>query len=412
VIEQDLNFQRNDLQKQELQQKQEMPRRAAALTLKQFWSEEQFISELTEANDAEILHFFDSVGMSGGGFTLLMKRNPHYFDLLRCRGGRSSISGLRDRSGKLVGTGTMTSTPSFVAGRPANTVYLCDLRVDCPDREVAKTWKAALGRMLRDGPGIDGHGDNPYLVSVIIEGNDRARRLLEEKSHGGQKLFPLARYSMITLFMKKPFSGQRKAIFKVENEPCLEETETFLHSVHSKQAFGFRFDAPFFELRRRLKTWEGLSMKDFYVVRDKNNKIIGSTALWNPNHCKQTVILGPVWTKPYNWIARLFNLPEFGKPVEIVYMTHLSFSWDLSEEQRLCAFQDMMKAVWPEIKRRKAHGLAFCDFKEFSLASAVSDFFTAKVPVKMYLALAENEVGFFDRTSLGKFPPAFEMALV
>lgn len=391
---------------------QQAQRGTPAPTLKQFWSEAKYISELTNADDAEIRRFFDSVGMSDGGFTLLMKRNPSYFELLRHRGGFSTVSGLRDKSGKLVGTGTMTSTPSFVGGLPANTVYLCDLRVDCPDREVAKTWKEGLGRMLREGAGLHGHGDNPYMITVIIEGNERARKLLEEKSHGGKKLFSLAKYSMITLFFRKPFFHLKKTKFKVENNPSVEETEAFLHAVHSKQAFGARFDAPFFELRRRLKTWKGFSMKDFYIVRNEEGQIMASTALWNPSHCKQTVIMGPLWTKPYNWIARVFNFPEFGKPVEIIYLTHLSFSWNLSEEKKLQAFRELLIAIWPEKRRRKAHGLAFCDFKEYSIASAADEFFVARVPIKMYLVVPETDADSFDRKSLGKFPPAFEMALV
>lgn len=388
-----------------------------AVTFKEFWSTAKYICQLTESDDAEILGFFDRVGMSGRGFTLLMRRHPHFFDLLRHRGGCSVISGLRDKSGQLVGTGTMTSTPSFVNGKSANTVYLCDLRVDCPDRDVAKTWKEGLAKMLSEGTQIRELGENPHLVTVIIEGNERARKVLEDRSYGGKRLFCLAKYSMITLLFRKPFFRRNKRHFTIENNPPLGETEAFLHSVHSKQAFGARFDAPFFELRRRLKIWENFSMSDFYVARDGTNpdqrgKIIASAALWNPNHCKQTVVLGPWWTTPYNWIARALNLPEFGKPIEIVYLTHLSFSWDLTQEQKLQAFKDIVSAVSPEIKKRKAHGLAFCDFKEFSLAPAVDDYLISKVPVKMYQVIPESEIESFDRTTLGNFPPAFEMALV
>ncbi len=279
------------------------------ITFKQLVSGSQHIHQLTRSNDSEILNFFDRVGMASGGFKLLMKRNPKYFDLLDHRGGVSVVCGLRDRALKLAGTGTLTSTPAYIGNKPGHAVYFCDLRVDCPDREVAKEWKAYFGKFLSDTSKLEGIGENAKIFTVIIEGNELARKVLEDKVYNGHKLLPIAPYAMITLFFKNPlrhfsfsfFKKKATSSYKIESSPNLEELEEFLHSVHSKQAFGHRFDAPNFELRRRLKDWKNLSLKDFFVVRNASGKIIASTALL----ISESLILAVLTVDAVTFIFRL-----------------------------------------------------------------------------------------------------------
>lgn len=386
---------------------------ADQMDLTQFVSRAKNIRQLSEADDGEILNFFDKVGMKAGGFQILLKRHPHFYDLLRHRGGKSFIFGLRDTTKALVGTGAMTSTPAYIGGKLGHSIYLCDLRVECPDREVQKEWKIFLGNGLKNASRLKEVGERGHLLSVIMETNERARKALEEKSFEGQRLLNISSYAMVMMWKKKPFKGTRKTPeFRVENNPGLEELESFLEGVHRKQAFGYVFGAPHFELRRRLKEWKNLSLKDFYVVRDAQNKIVASTALWNPNHCKQVVIEGPWWTRIVNPVMNLLSLPEFGKPLEVVYLTNLTFSWDLSSTQKESAFAVMSDALWLEKKKRKAHCLAFCDFNDHSLMGAMQNYIVSRTKVRMYISLPEEQVANFNPQTLGQFPPAFEMALV
>lgn len=370
-------------------------------------------SPLYPKHDSEILDFFDQAGM-GGKVRLLMQRKPRFHDLFDQRGGVSRVLGMRDSEGRLVGTGSLTSTPCFIGGEPGAFGYMSDLRIQTRDRAVRAEWRELFARILQYGPLVRELRPNGRLVCVIIESNARAIKVLKESTHNGQRLVPVAPYSMVTLLKRLPF--RRKFVSAAytiqQGGVSVEELEVFLHSVHKDQAFGQCFGAPHFELRRRLGVWKNFSLDDFFVVRDRAGRIVAATALWNPNHCKQSVVEGPWWTAVYNWIARPFGLPQFGKPLEISYFTHLTFSWDLDMDQRRHIFAALVDHVWPEKKKRGAEGLAFCDFKDYALSPALKGFVKAPVHVGMYLAMPESDVAGFDKVSLGKFPPAFELALV
>jgi len=220
---------------------------------------------------------------------------------------------------------------------------------------------------------------------------------------------------MVMLFARRPTwprFRKRKSRFTCEQGGSVTELESFLDSVHREQAFGQCFAAPHFELRRRLQTWKGFSLDDFLTVRDLSGKIVAATALWNPNQCKQSVVEGPGWTKGFNFLAGKFGWPKFGKPIEIIYLTHWAVAWELSLAEKREILALMMKRIWPEKKRRKAHAIAFCDFKDSSLSEGLQGFVKASVAVGMYLVLPESDVKNFQPASLGRFPPAFEMVLV
>ncbi|MBX3022047.1 MAG: hypothetical protein KF799_10255 [Bdellovibrionales bacterium] len=366
---------------------------------------------LNRAHDAEILQFFDNAGM-GGKIRLLMRRRPHFWDLFDQRGGVSRALGMRDYEGRLIGTGSLTSTPCFIAGQEGRFGYMSDLRIQTRDKSLRLVWRDLFARILQYGPTLKELGERGRLLCVIIESNARAIKVLKESVHNGQRLVNIAPYAMITLFKRLPRPRRRSTEFSVSQQTSVEELETFLDSVQRPQAFGQCFLGPHFELRRRLKEWVGFSLGDFYVVRDCSGRMVGCTGLWNPNHCKQSVIEGPWWTRIYNMFAHALRLPRFGRPLEIVYLTHLSFAWDLSAEQKAEAMAQLMDALWPEKRKRRAEGLAFCDFKEFSLAGQLKGYLKVPVHVGLYTVMPEKEVAGFDRNSLGLFPPAFELALV
>lgn len=372
------------------------------------------ICELKRSDDREILQFFDHCGMGGGGFKLQMKRAPYFWNLFDHRGGETTVLGLRGADGALIGTGAMTATDCYIGGRPGRNMYMADLRIMCPDHLIRKQWKQMFAKIMEAGPRLQEANGNGYLSCVIIETNAKALKALKEKVHNGQKLVRLTSYSMITLFRRWPW--RRKVTdkrFVVERGGNADEIENFLGSVAREQAFGMPFGAPHFELRRRLKTWVGLSINDFFSVRDgETGKIVATTALWNPNPCKQTVVEGPWWTKPFNWIARMVNFPEFGKPLQIQYLTHLHFAWELSEADRRKVFSILVDHVWPEKSKRGAQGMAYCDFTDYTLRPAVKGFGKAAVHVGMYIILPQELAETFDRSTLGKFPPAFELAMV
>ncbi|MGE0633950.1 MAG: hypothetical protein AB7O96_16165 [Pseudobdellovibrionaceae bacterium] len=391
----------------------ERPEKSETLSIDQFIEKSgvQHVFQLHEHDEGEIVPFFDSVGMASGGFKILMKRQPRFFDLLKHRGGISYAFGVRDRAGNLSGVGAMTSTVGYINRKLENVAYMGDLRVGCPDREIRREWKTFLGYFMKNSTSLAGVGKRAKIVSAILETNDRARAALEEKSFHGQRLKQIASYAMITIWGKKPFT-KNDIRYKVENGAPLEELEDFLDSVHNKQAFGSCFLDPHYELRRRFQDWAHFSSKDFFVARDEAGKIIATTALWNPNHCKQVVVEGPWWTKFINPIAKFFSLPQFGKPIEIIYMTHLNFDWSLGDTQRQSAMHSLMDSIWSEKKKRNAHAFAFCDFKGHSVLPAVKNYITSSTKVGMYLSVPEEEFATFDPSILGYFPPAFEMALV
>lgn len=390
---------------------QDLERPTTAFDLRKLLARFPHMSIVTEGADAEILAFFDQAGMTGKTFSLLMQRKPRYFDLFRMRGGESRVIGAREDDGKLVGIGAMTSTPCWIGGRPGHFVYLADLRIKTGNRAIRNEWRDVFGAMIADAPKTAEAGENARIACVIIEGNEKARRVLENKDYNGHRLHRLASYSMITLLGRMPWRRRaRSDAFRVERGAALAELETFLADAHREQAFGQAFGAPHFELRRRLATWPEFALADFRIVRDRAGRIVAATAPWNPNSCKQSVVKGPWWTCMWNFAAKTLGWPQFGKPLEVLYCTHLTFAPSLSASERREAFALLVDDVWPEKRRRRAHGLAFCQFAEYELASGLRGYVKVPVPVGMYTAVPSGAE--FDASALGRFPPAFELALV
>lgn len=393
------------------------PLTAAPFDLASLASQFPHIGVLSEANDGEILEFFEQAEMSGGALRLSIKRKPSYFELFRQRGGTTRVLGMRDDAGALVGVSALTSTPCRIAGEPGHAVYLADLRIQTRSRELRAEWRGMFGSTLANGRHLADFGANARLLAVIIESNAKARRVFEDRVHNGQKLVRLCSYRMVTLLGRWPWAKLRRrpatrGAFRLERGVSAREFELFLHAVHERQAFGLNFLGEASELRHRLKTWPGFSLDDVLVVRDGTGRIRAATALWNPKQAKKAVVDGPWWVKPFNWLARPLGWPCFGRPLDILYCTHLAFAWDLKEDERRTALQLLIAHAWPEVKKRRAHGLAFCDFDECELASSLSGFVKAPVPVGLYMAVAEADAATFQRETLGLFPPAFELALV
>lgn len=383
----------------------------STISLAEILKDSPHIRVLDESEDGEILRFFDHAGMQGGAFRLLMQRKPRFHDLFEHRGGVSRIAGMRDSDNHLVGTGAFTATPCYINGRPGKFVYLADLRVQTRDHALRQEWKEWFGKVMHQARRVNELAGNSYMACAIIDTNAKARHVLESKSYHGQRMTRLASYSMVNLLSRWPRIPSRATAYQIERGATLEEMEIFLESVHSRQAFGHMFSTPHYELRRRLNAWKGLSLNDFFVARNAQGKIVATTALWKPQ-CKQTVIEGPRWTNIYNSIARKAGWPEFGQPLEILYMTHLTFSRDLSPAQKRIAFGQLVDAIWPEKRIRRAHSIAFCDFHASPLTPGLRGYLKANVKVGLYLLLPESEVAHFDPATLGEFPPAFEMALV
>jgi hypothetical protein len=259
-----------------------------------------------------------------GWVSLSLEREPDYF-AFRAPGVHDAIIA-RDRDGTAVGMCSLGRCERYVDGRPALVGSLAELRVS--------PRAAAASRIVRDGFEAcrrllhDPSRTAIYLTS-IVEGNARARRLLESGVPGLPRYRPLDRLNVFALSA----SAGRRAVPELETRAAdagaIPEVARFLR----KEGARFLFAPVWTEAG--LAALAGLRPQDFIVAR-RGGRLVGCMAVWDQRPFRQVVVrgyaggLGRV-RRAVNMLAPLTGLPRLppaGSALSQAHVSHLAVEDD------------------------------------------------------------------------------------
>jgi hypothetical protein len=264
-----------------------------------------------------------------GEVRLTLEREPNSFLAADIEGDVSQLCIVRDEEGGLPrAIGGRSVHDAWINGEPARLGYRSHLRV------VGRPVGAGI---LRKGFARirDWHqeGDAAFCVSMIVEDNRRARRILEAGLPGLPKF--LKRERFVTLAI--PVARRRRCRAggpQVErgSSETLPEIVACLDRFGKRHQFAPRWSAESLADPRRTR---GLELSDFIVAR-RNGEVRGCLARWDQRGFKQSVVHGYSRrlgaTRPFlNLLSPWLNVPRLPAPggrIESAFLSHVAIDDD------------------------------------------------------------------------------------
>ncbi len=285
----------------------------------------------TRAHDAAIRALLRDTPMHGQ-ISVSIEREPNYFAAVPIEGPEHhTIVAIED--GQLIAMGRISARERFINGRPMRIGYLSGLRLRSSHHGrasiVRKGYQFFHQLHQQSGPPI-------YLTSIIVD-NLPARRLLES----GLKGMPTYRFlgDFVTLAI-----GRRRTteLFK----PTVKARRRF-REKHLRLAYGSVKIVPAIigllnadqQKYQFAPSWSaqdlslpGLSPADFRLACGPDGSPVASTAIWDQQRVKQTVLRGyspqlrrmrPILNAGAILLGRP-RLPAVGQPVSSAYISHVA----------------------------------------------------------------------------------------
>jgi hypothetical protein len=280
--------------------------------------------------------------------SLSFQREPDYFRGEDLMGASYSVLVHRhEHSDQPMGMYSCSFLPVKIDGRMECIGYLGNLRVGEPYRHSLRYVKQGFQSIQQLVPH---EGTRDYWFTSIATGNDRARRLLEAGLQGLPKYTPIG--NMLTTAMAVS-QGKDNGILQVLTEADIEAFVSF----YNKTTEAYQF-SPWLtvEWMKSLNGEKGLSLSDFYLVRDKGD-VVACVAIWDQRAFKQTVVhdyANPLrrWRRLYNLFARVTGrplLPGCGDHLQQVYLSFVA-----CDPHHLHYFVPMVRHALNKIKDRGA----------------------------------------------------------
>jgi hypothetical protein len=357
---------------------------------------------LASQEDSEALcEFFESKAMKADALVLTYVRRPDFFALLRAHSPHFYVFVLKDPSGVILGAGSLVLREALHLGQVIQVGYLGDLRLIKP-RVSGRIWRDFYKGLLDRRAEIAEMKACRYLYTCILEDNHLAQKALETKSPLGYHLFE--RYEMVNVFAQMPLR-------KMPTSLRLEElTEAQLLGFFSRQtkALGYNFqDSREWDYRQ--KNWPGFDHFPALGVR-KGEQVVAATKLWSPESMKKMRL--DALPKKIAFLLNLFSLflplPRVGESFRVLYMTELTFSMEISEQERQEAMSLLLAQGLKLARLQGFHALSFAHFSSIPLNECLRFYISHKTPLKLYLVDSnQNPRGDFQNLT-----PGFEMSLV
>jgi hypothetical protein len=368
----------------------------------------------TMDDNTRILEFFDRAPMQTSGFALQYRRAPDFFRLLRYQGDRAHVVINVDDHGAVRGLGTLSLRTAWIGGAPATVGYLGDLRVGF-DRTVIRHWRTLFADLITHARDIEELAECDAWLTTIMDDNRLARRVLASDRADAPTYVPLAPFTMRNVVARLPFTNGRGAGHWRSSwaTPADADRLTAFYETENRGIpFGFRD-----ELRRRLGTWDSLSVGDFIIV-ENGGSIVGCVAPWSAAAAKDMLVSRlPLGMRVLGGASALLpggmvRVPRRGEPLRIAYLTHLTFSAALADADRLEVFRAIMDRVFAHWSATNWHCVAFADFEAWNLGRALRGYVQQTVPITLYTVHAPGRRVDHAARGHGGTPPAFEMATV
>lgn len=233
-----------------------------------------------------------------GDVELRVDRSPDFFALNRLEGDRWRV-GVVDGSDGVIGCVAVARRTVYLHGRPAQTLYVGDLKVHPAHRGGAVA--DALSRFARETCHEIGGDDTPVLLTVLA-GN----RPMERRANGPRGLPCLCRFATIrswsvpVLWRRRPIPGLR---VEQGSEDDLREMAALWDRVASARQMAPVLDAA--GLGRWIAGAPGLRAEDYLLARHSDGTLAGFAAFWDQSGFKQLRVTG--YSRRLRWVRAAYN---------------------------------------------------------------------------------------------------------
>jgi hypothetical protein len=266
------------------------------------------IREALSEDNAALLQLTSLTPMKGK-ISLRIDRNPYFFNLLNKRGPSRVI--VAEDNGILVGCFSVSSIETFVNGNCETVCYLADLKMLAPTR--GKVLLRLLNKMhnhlLRDNADL--------LFCTAAYGNKKVTPLFE-----GRAGFPKFHFAGIfKVFQIIPLPGKVvPSIFTIRETEINDNLIELYNQFYSQYVL-----APVFS--------KGCLQGTRTIAAFDKNELKGCITLADISSSKQNVLIDLPYSlkiavsllRLLNKIIFIFNLPEIGKPVKVLYVKGFAF---------------------------------------------------------------------------------------
>ena len=315
------------------------------------------------------------------------------------------------RNDNIEGMGSVLVRDGYVDGVLGKVGYLGDLRFST----------RAEGRHLLDrafGPilsGVRERFDCNYFLTAIIASNARARRALTvqtERSakHGRPRYTLLREFDIRSLHLVLPRFRPSALGVRRATAADIPAVAQLLYEDARRRPFGYPMTET--ELRRRFRTWPGLTIGSFHLA-EAAGQIVGCVAPWDAAPVKQTVVAGYSGAMSrvrlmHDAAARVLRRPVLPKPEEpfcYQYLTHLAVP---SNDKNV--LRALLTSAYSSARRAGFHFLSACAPVGDPLDEAYRGYLATNLRAQLYVVTLP---GTPIPDALFKAPmPGFEMALV
>lgn len=366
----------------------------------------------TPEDNADLCKIFKSIHLESS-LELTQERDPDFFAMLRMHlRPYYAFAGLTNDH-EIGGCASMPRRLAWDGGAKIESGYLCDLRIVPEHRSRNALGEAfdAVFEMAEKEYGAE------LFTTVIFDTNALAKNALVAKKHGDisekRRLQPryreMTKFNMTSVHFTTPKPAPSAAV-KEATSADREELFQFLIDGQKRRLLGECLDEEF--LQRRIDTWPGFSLSDFFIARSRQGRIVGCLAPWDTDPVKRTRVLGyhgsMAWIRRgFDLMARLRNYPPLPAPGECFrfsFLTHLEIIDDDP-----AVLTDLLRAAYQRLRPLGGHYMAAMIPRGSKLEAAFSDFMCTRTAMTLYAVHRRNSR--FDGRDFRTLHPGFEMAL-
>ena len=341
-----------------------------------------------------------------GTLDVAQERDPDFFALLGMHTADARAIVAHDDGGRVIGCGTVVVRDGWLDGQRVKTGYLGDLRVRDGSRQAFALARAygEVMRHVREATGAD------TFTTVIFDSNALARRaLVDRKRRGSMPVYQaLAPFDMVSVQFTRARKAPDGAVGR-GTEADLPALEAFLARRGQGRVLGEDFTGGL--LRRRLATWPGFAIGDFYLAK-RGGRLVGCTAPWDTSAFKRTRVLGyhremRLVKGGFGLAARVMGwtpLPEAGDCFRFEFLTHLEV-----EDDDPAVLRDLLRAVYADRRDRGLHFVAGLSPRGSRLDEAFREFSVQRTAMTLYVVHPAD--GRYAGCSWATTHSGFEMAL-
>ena len=252
--------------------------------------------------------------------TMATEREPSHFDGASLMGDSYTLIAEEVRKRKrVIGMYACSYMPVHIDGRPETIGYFGGMRVNSGFRRKVRYIRQgfeAVEKLLPKQSTV------PFYFTSIASGNRPARRLLEANLRGMPKYTPRGEMTTLVFSVKQ---GRRRGTLQQATPDDIPEIAAFYNRSASDYQLAPHLSEAWL---RTLDGTVGLTVSDFWLVRDDDGALHCSLALWDQRAFKQSVVRG--YRRPLSHLRRLYNLyarlggrvelPATGEALEHLYI--------------------------------------------------------------------------------------------